>query len=108
MATNFVYPNTYSTINNGYGSTVGYGSSPISGSTTTIKSEYLPKREASDFMRDLIGDNCSENDTREIMKILFDKFSQGTTGEAAQPEEDFKISPEVVTALMVFYVEKYA
>lgn len=68
---------------------------------STPKSEYLPSTEEIDFFLPLLEKHCSNNDVKELLLILFDKLSQ-------TPQEEVKISPEVVTALLTFCIEKYA
>ena len=63
--------------------------------------QYLPDREAREFLSRLLQNHCSNSDAKELLMMLFNKLS--TT-----EKEDIKISPGVVTSLLAFCIEKYA
>lgn len=65
------------------------------------QSEYLPKTEELDFLLPLLEKHCSNNDAKELLLILFNTLSQ-------TPQEELKISPEIVTAILTFCIEKHA
>jgi hypothetical protein len=74
---------------------------PQPGSLPVDISDYLPSTEAREFFSQLLKNHCSEEDSKQILLLLFNTLS--TTDK-----ENIKISPGVVTALLTFCIEKYA
>lgn len=60
---------------------------------------YIPSTEDIDFLRELL-DHCSNTDAKNLLLTIFQTIKE--------PDVHPQISPEVVSAILTYCIEKYA